>query len=206
MQASCQDHIMTVRQQLNGAEDAGGSGASTTLFVGVSLACRAIPAVFIAASLGITAGCNPNSSNSSAVPQPSSLNTTETAPAQGTSPVVNVIHITGPQDFDERVLQADGVCLVDFFSSRCRPCTMLSPTIEELAAQYKGTVLVCKVSVDRPEMRSLERAYGVSCLPTVIVFNEGEEADRLLGLQREEAYSRVLDNLISQTASEQDKE
>ena len=107
-----------------------------------------------------------------------------------------LIHINNAADFERQVLKAKFPCLVDFFSLGCPPCRMLSPTIEKLAEKYKGRAVVCKLSLDHAETQSLAQRYDVRAIPAVIFFDKGKEVDRLVGLRNEEAYSKILDELI----------
>ena len=105
----------------------------------------------------------------------------------------SVQSIAQEADFDRLVLGARRPVLVDFYSNGCPPCRMLSPTVERLAEDYDGRVAVYKVNVD--SLPSLAEKYGIQAIPAVLFFQEGREAQRLIGLQAREAYARVLDEL-----------
>jgi thioredoxin 1 len=71
---------------------------------------------------------------------------------------------------------------------------MLAPVIEKLAEQYAGRAIVVKVNVDRlPEVAG---RYGIQGIPAVLFFHKGEEAERLVGVRPQGAYSEILDKLI----------
>jgi len=106
----------------------------------------------------------------------------------------NIVHINSEADFKTRVLDTNGICLVDLFSDRCPPCRILAPTISSLADKYAGKVTVCKVNVDRAP--TVAQRYGVSAIPTVLIINNGKEVKRLVGLQPETEYVAVLDKLV----------
>ena len=106
----------------------------------------------------------------------------------------NIIHIDSETDFKTRVLQTQGICLVDLFSDRCPPCRVLAPTISSLADKYSGTVTVCKVNVDRAPR--VAQQYGVRAIPTVLIIKNGQEVERLVGLKPETMYVALLDNLV----------
>ena len=79
-------------------------------------------------------------------------------------------------DFDSEI--ASGKVLVDFWAPWCGPCKMLSPIIEQLDAENTG-VKICKVSTD--ECPDLAKRYGIMSIPTLILFKDGQPADKLVG-------------------------
>ena len=106
----------------------------------------------------------------------------------------NIVHINHETDFKTRVLNANGICLVDLFSDRCPPCRILAPTISSLADKYVGKVTVCKVDVDR--VVPVAQRYGITVIPTVLIIKNGKEVERLVGLQPETRYVAILDKLV----------
>lgn len=95
-------------------------------------------------------------------------------------------------NFDETT--KSGVVLVDFWATWCGPCKMLAPTIEELAEDYEGRAVVCKVDVD--ENPSLAMRFKVMSIPTVFIFKDGEPVKKIIGLSDKEEYEEVLDSLL----------
>ena len=85
----------------------------------------------------------------------------------------NVVEITDA-NFEQQVTNSAGPVLVDFWAEWCGPCRMLAPTIEELATEYEGKVTVGKLNTD--ENRDVAVKYGISAIPTIILFNKGEVA------------------------------
>ena len=106
----------------------------------------------------------------------------------------NIVHINHETDFKARVLDAPGICLVDLFSDRCPPCRVLAPIISSLADKYAGRVTVCKVDVD--QLGTVAEQYGVTAIPTVLIISNGNEVNRLVGLQSETEYVALLDKLV----------
>ncbi len=91
-------------------------------------------------------------------------------------------------DFDSAI--SAGTVLVDFWASWCMPCKMLAPVIEEIAEELGGSIKTAKVDVDAEGELALE--YSVMSIPTVILFKDGQEFKRFVGVQPKEAYMEVL--------------
>ena len=84
------------------------------------------------------------------------------------------------ENFDKQVLGASKPVLVDFWAPWCAPCRMLAPAVEELAEEHTEEITVGKVNID--ESPELAVRYRVSSIPTLIVFENGKEARRSVGL------------------------
>ena len=81
--------------------------------------------------------------------------------------------------FDEEIGGADGPVLVDFWAEWCGPCKMIAPILSEIAEEQAGKLKVAKLNVDdNPE---IARRFGVMSIPTMIVFQDGQEAARIVG-------------------------
>lgn len=100
---------------------------------------------------------------------------------------MSVLHLTA-ENFDETI--NNGPVLVDFWADWCMPCKMVAPVIEELSAELAGKVTVAKVDTEQ-EFELAER-YGVMSIPTVILFKNGLEAERIVGAQPKEIYHNML--------------
>src|SRR5215213_5079396 len=99
------------------------------------------------------------------------------------------------QNFEEEVLKSDKPVLVDFWAEWCMPCRMLTPTIEKLANDYAGKVKVGKVDTDNN--RDVSMKYGISAIPTVILFKDGQVAQKFVGLRGEKDFKEALDAATS---------
>lgn len=86
-------------------------------------------------------------------------------------------HITG-ENFEEKVLKSDKKVLVDFYAEWCGPCKKQAPIMDELAEEGQN---VFKLDVDKHN--DLASKYGVLSIPTLIIFENGEEVNRLMGFQ-----------------------
>lgn len=93
-------------------------------------------------------------------------------------------------EFEKDILGKDGVALIDFWAAWCGPCRMLAPVIDEIAAEADENMMVGKVNID--EERDLAAKFGVMTIPTVIVFKNGQEVDRLVGVQPKQNFTNAL--------------
>ncbi len=83
-------------------------------------------------------------------------------------------------EVDSRVLEASGLAVLDFYQQSCPPCHVLEPRLERVAGEYEGRVPVYRVDIDT-DMPAAER-FNVMSIPTVLVFRDGREIERLDGL------------------------
>ena len=97
--------------------------------------------------------------------------------------------------FESEVLQSDKPVLVDFWAVWCAPCIALTPTIEALAEKYSGTARVVKINVD--ENPAVTNRYGIRGMPTLILFKNGTEQERVLGAVSRDALSRMMDKHVN---------
>lgn len=96
-------------------------------------------------------------------------------------------------NFAELVGKATRPVFLDFWAGWCGPCLMIGPFIEELAADLEGRVDVGKLNID--ENRETARHFGVSSIPTMIIFDQGREVDRIVGAVPKEAMLARLQRL-----------
>ncbi len=98
-------------------------------------------------------------------------------------------------NFKAEVLESQVPVLVDFWAEWCQPCKMLAPTIDAIADEFKDKVKVGKVDTDSNRNTSVQ--YGISAIPTVIVFKGGQVAKKFVGLQGKAAFAEALNALIA---------
>jgi thioredoxin 1 len=102
----------------------------------------------------------------------------------------NVVEFTD-DNFESEVLKSSTPVLVDFWAEWCMPCRMLAPTIEKIAKDYAGKVKVGKLDTDAN--RDVAAKYSISAIPTVILFKNGEVAQKFVGLRKETDFKAALD-------------
>lgn len=96
-------------------------------------------------------------------------------------------------NFEAEVLRADTPVLVDFWAEWCMPCKVLSPTIDDLADHFAGKARVGKVDID--SNNEIATRFGISAIPTVIIFKNGEPAKKFVGLTKKEDLVAAMDAL-----------
>jgi thioredoxin 1 len=102
---------------------------------------------------------------------------------------VEPIHVSDEQ-FEEVVLGADVPVLVDFWAPWCGPCRMVAPIVEDLAQDYEGRALVAKINTD--ENVEIAGKLGIMGIPTLILFKDGQEVDRVVGFAPRQVLEEKL--------------
>jgi thioredoxin 1 len=93
-------------------------------------------------------------------------------------------------NFQSEVLDSRQPVLVDFWAAWCGPCRFVGPTIDELATQFDGRVKVGKLNVD--ENQQAAERFGIHSIPAVLLFEDGEVVETLIGVQSKQRYVDVL--------------
>ena len=107
----------------------------------------------------------------------------------------NVIVLTDA-NFEQEVLKSDVPVLVDFWAEWCGPCRMLTPTIDELADEYKGKVKVGKFEITDTN-RNAAVKFRVNSIPNIIVFKKGVPAANILGMRPKRDFKAALDTALA---------
>ncbi len=104
----------------------------------------------------------------------------------------NIITLT-KDNFEKSVLKSLTPVLVDFWAEWCGPCKMIAPILDEIAEEYSGRVNIGKVNVD--EHQTLAAEYGVRAIPTLLLFQNGQVAEQMLGLRSKRDLKASLDKV-----------
>jgi len=97
-------------------------------------------------------------------------------------------------NFEAEVMQSQVPVLVDFYADWCGPCRAMGPVVDKLAKQYDGKVKVGKLNVD--DEMELAQKYRVANIPTFLIFKNGQEVERMMGITSEQDLSQKLDQVL----------
>lgn len=108
------------------------------------------------------------------------------------------VRTVGDSSFEKEVLLSNTPVLVDFSADWCAPCRMMAPIIEAVAEDNAGNARILKLDVDGNPATS--QRYGIKGIPTLILFDKGEEVERIVGATSKESISRMLEKYLSLAA------
>jgi len=107
--------------------------------------------------------------------------------------------VVSDQNFETEVIKSDTPVLVDFWAAWCGPCRMVAPVLEEIANEQGENVKIAKLDVDANPITA--GRFGVRSIPTMILFKNGREADRVVGYNTKEQLLKKLGPHITGTAA-----
>jgi len=97
------------------------------------------------------------------------------------------------EQFKELMTQ-DKLVVVDYTATWCGPCRLIAPLIDQLAEEYQGKAEVVKIDLDKNKSNAKE--YGIRSIPTILIFKNGQEVDRIVGRATYEQFSNALETQL----------
>jgi thioredoxin 1 len=107
---------------------------------------------------------------------------------------LNIVNLT-QDNFSKEVLESSTPILVDFWAEWCGPCKMIAPVLDELADEYDGRVRIGKVNIDNEQ--GLAAEYGVRAIPTLLLFQNGQVAEQIVGLKSKRDLKNSFDKVAA---------
>jgi thioredoxin 1 len=104
------------------------------------------------------------------------------------------VHTLTDNNFDQSVIKADKPVLVDFWAEWCGPCRRLAPTVEELATDFDGRVVVGKLNVD--DNPATAGRFSIRGIPTLLLFKGGQIVEQVVGLADKDSLKRLIDKHV----------
>ena len=96
--------------------------------------------------------------------------------------------------FKSEVTDSPLPVLVDFWAPWCGPCKMIAPVLEELAQEYDGKAKIVKINID--DNQNTPAQFGVRSIPTLILFKNGNEVEKIIGAQSKDKLKAMLDSAL----------
>ncbi|MCX6356090.1 MAG: thioredoxin [Candidatus Aureabacteria bacterium] len=103
----------------------------------------------------------------------------------------NTINVSDAS-FKAEVLESSLPVLADFWAPWCGPCSMIAPVVEQISQKYQGKLKVCKVNVD--ECPATASSYGIMSIPTLILFKQGKDVQRIVGAVGGPAIEKMVNS------------
>jgi len=103
------------------------------------------------------------------------------------------VHIDD-NNFDEAVIKSKTPVLVDFWAPWCGPCKAVAPILDDLANDYKDKIVIAKLNVDESPQNASK--YGVSAIPTMLIFKDGEPVHSIVGYKPKPELKKAIDEVI----------
>ncbi len=106
----------------------------------------------------------------------------------------NLVQINGEEEFNAKIASGKGVAVVDFYADWCPPCKALAPIFAKTADAYAGKASFYKLDTDKNQ--ALSKKFNIEGIPCVVLFKDGKEASRVVGLANEAKYKEEIDKLL----------
>ena len=107
---------------------------------------------------------------------------------------MSAVVVVSDAEFDQTVLKSDKPVMLDFWAEWCQPCKMLTPTVEELAGEFEGQVLVGKLNVD--DNPNTATTYGIRGIPTLLFIKDGQVVQQLVGVKSKAEIKKVIEETL----------
>lgn len=98
-------------------------------------------------------------------------------------------------NWDDEVLKAQGLVMIDFWAAWCGPCRMISPTVEELSKEYGGKLKVMKLNTD--DNSEIASRYKIMGIPTIMFFKNGDKVDQIVGVVPKQQLKAKIDSFLA---------
>lgn len=105
-----------------------------------------------------------------------------------------VLEVTS-SNWDNEVIKAQGLVVIDFWAAWCGPCRMISPTVEELAKEYSGKIKVFKLNTD--DNSEIASRYKIMGIPTIMFFKDGIKIDQIVGVVPKQHLKAKIDSFLT---------
>ena len=108
---------------------------------------------------------------------------------------MSAVVVVSDAEFDQTVLKSDKPVMLDFWAEWCQPCKMLTPTVEELAGEFEGKVLVGKLNVD--DNPNTATNYGIRGIPTLLFIKDGQVVQQLVGVKSKAEIKKAIEETLT---------